>query len=154
MSNIIIWAHQSTVDYNFQVSDQINEVMRMLLGDSRRRLPKHEKDFEEILNLGLHEDRTIDVSDDGAPEEIINDLDEIKKYLGNNFPHVVQIGGNPAISAIRGHWLSQGSPNALPSSIYVGLFPRSVENALQDFPNELRKVFHKKRERDRPKSGL
>ena len=79
MSNIIFWAHQCTVDYNFQVSDQINEVMRMLLGDSRRRLPKHEKEFKDILNLGLHEDRTIDVSDDGAPEEIINDLDEIKK---------------------------------------------------------------------------
>ncbi|MBE9593306.1 MAG: hypothetical protein IMF19_07475, partial [Proteobacteria bacterium] len=140
MSNIIFWAHQCTVDYNFQVRTKINEVMDKL----KEKLPKYEQEFDKILTQGLQEDKTIDITNHGSKDEtIIIALKDIIDYLLEQFPDdfEVQIGGNPAISAIRGYWLCQGAETKLPNVYYAGLFPESVKEALKHFPKELQEVF-------------
>ncbi|KAF5431404.1 hypothetical protein C5S35_18190, partial [Candidatus Methanophagaceae archaeon] len=144
MSNIIFWAHQCTVDYNFQVRAKINEVMDKL----KEKLPKYEQEFDKILTQGLQEDKTIDVTNHGSKDEaIIRALKDIIDYLLEQFPDdfEVQIGGNPAISAIRGYWLCQGAETKLPNVHYAGLFPESVKEALKHFPKELQEVFFLKK---------
>jgi len=67
-----------------------------------------------------------------------DELDQIQKMLQNGelisdhmFEPNIQIGGDPAISAIRGYMLRLGpTGTTLPLVCYGGVFPASVQNAL------------------------
>ncbi len=147
MSNILFWAHQSTVDYNFRIKEDLNSIIKWFI--EQNIFPKHIGDFERVKNRGLLKDETIDVTDDAPKDEIIKKFEDIRDYFlkVKKYPCEVQIGGNSAISAIRGYWLRQGAETTkLPLVYYAGIFSTSVSEALDKyFPKEIQEIFLIKR---------
>lgn len=127
MGNLIIWAHQSTVDYNYGVGEDISSWAGKIV--AKKLLKEGEVLFERVRDSGLHEDRKLTVTDFKKAE---HDLKKIRNMLEEeNINPDIQIGGDPAISAIRGHLLRLGPTSTeLPEVWYAGLYPKSVEDVL------------------------
>lgn len=86
-------------------------------------------------------------------EDIAEQLDEARKYLdepARNYKWKAELGGNPAIAAVRGYQLKRGvSESKLPKSVYVGLYPDSVKDYVAKYlrkeePDIEKKVFESK----------
>lgn len=158
MSNLIIWSHQATVDFNYRVRDVLSEIAGTILRDKLlNRPPDHEQAqntrevLEQARERAFLRDRKITVTD---LDDVLDDLMKIRLWLqegklenGHRYEADIQIGGDPAIAAIRGHMLSRGPARTdLPDVCYAGIFPKSVESVLEnnlinDSQEILRNVF-------------
>ena len=150
MSNLILWAHQCTMDYNYRVGEAISRIARSIL---RKGILNNSQEAKEILTEiqqhGIKKDRKVSI-------RTLAELEAVQKLVeGVGYRAERQVGGDPAIAAIRGHLLRLGPPpndSDLPNVFYVGLMPRSVEEALTEFP-EQRSAFRVTSSIDaRPKS--
>jgi hypothetical protein len=158
MSNLIIWSHQATVDYNYRVRDVLSEIAGKILREKLLQSPiEHEQAqrvrevLEQARGRAFVRDRKITVS---SLDNVLEALMEIRTWLqegklenGQRYKPDIQIGGDPAIAAIRGHMLSRGPARTdLPDVCYAGMFPKSVEavleqNLINDAQEILRNVF-------------
>ncbi len=151
MSNIILWSHQSTVDHNFRVGERISKVASELLAQHREWLNSNAKSevektrqedkdwvredtllriLERIRDHGLSQDIKKDIT---QYTEMPEKIELIREYLNRNFEGETDVGGDPAIAALRGYFLRQGREDTdLPLVFYAGLLPKSVEEALRD----------------------
>jgi len=136
MNNLIIWAHQATVDYNYPVRGILSDISNKIIEKNWLSQPSEDKDIKEVIRVlqqargqGLEGDKKTFVPDQDIA---LHDLNEIRRMLMNEYKITpdVQIGGDPAIAAIRGHMLRLPDSTNLPLVRYAGLFPKSVENAL------------------------
>ena len=163
MSNVIIWMHQSTVDYTFRINepgrlcanilDKLKEANGFKSSDFNKKVIEK---LREVQENGLSEDNRVDISkneDKAEDDAIVYDLGILRKYLDEEIKDKndksAQIGGNPAISAIRGHYLRGGRENDetdLPVSFYAGLVPRTVRTELnkQQREDETLPVFRRR----------
>lgn len=146
MSNIILWSHQSTVDYNFRFKDSIGEVVGELLSKYKDWLETNAKKeiegtditrentllgiLEQIHDHGLHDDIKKDIT---SYTELPDKIEQVREWLTNQeFEYEVQIGGDPAIAALRGGFLRLGYKNTpLPLVFYAGLVPQSLREAIE-----------------------
>ncbi|MFQ5926472.1 MAG: hypothetical protein ACE5MH_03460 [Terriglobia bacterium] len=151
MSNIILWAHQATVDHTYRVGDDIALIARKLnesgfLVKRSRNPNKADKvltnELKTVQMNGLPNDRMVDVtalSTKDIPGKLQKVREQLKKYEDS---HEVHIGGNPAIAAIRGYLVRQGPEDTdLPLVFYAGLYPDSVKEVLEKYRPDLVEAF-------------
>jgi len=127
MCNLLVWAHQATVDYNYRVGPRITEIAKLILQNGW--LSEHHGSFQRIVDDGIKDDRKLLVGESTA-----TDFDNIKQLLAQKLLEgpEIEIGGDPAIAAIRGHLLRLGPGSTdLPEVWYMGLLPESVKDVLE-----------------------
>ncbi len=76
----------------------------------------------------------------GGPHHLRRVMESIDRWLLAQYPDVGEaehIGGNPAISALRGAYLRLSKGTTLPKVYYVGLLPEHVRAALVDEHKEV-----------------
>ncbi len=146
MYNIIVWVHQATVDYTFRVNEP-GRLCANILDHFKGDISFKSSEFKnkvvprlrEIQEKGLNKDSRVDISSkDGEDIIVVEDLRALREYLDleikDKNKKSAQIGGNPAISAIRGHFLRGGraaDETDLPVSLYAGLVPTTVGAELE-----------------------
>ena len=144
MSNIIFWAHQSTVDYTYLAGQNICQVASSIM-EKEIFSPQYSELNAEISKIAIHgipKDIKVDITKCESDDKVIAALDNLRAHLEKDYelhPSIL-IGGNPAISAMRGHLLRSGrGPNEtdLPLSLYTGLFPTTVSEILESKAAEL-----------------
>ena len=143
MRHSVLWGMQATVDRTFRVGDKCAEIagewVRMGI------LKEFHETLRAIGTTGLPRDMNFRVpkTPDGC-EDIKRALAFLQERFGKT--ERAQIGGNPGISALRGYRLAAGNPQSkLPYVQYVGLYPKSVQEYVQDSAErepELRNVFN------------
>lgn len=146
MTNLVLWSHQSTVDYNYSVNGDMSRIVEWILDDKLFEVPDDLRMMEvtkllsDIAANGLDEDRKVTL-----PASAADKADRLRKFLEGKIKGArlsnktqfsakpdVQIGGDPAIASIRGHMLRLGpSETDLPDVGYIGLLPTSVDEVLQ-----------------------
>ena len=149
MSNLILWAHQATVDYTYRVGDNVSKLAGALLETGLLPDPNEPHNeaekalraaLQRVRTQGLLEDTWLDVTRLSTPDTPKH-LQQVRDLL-STYPSEVQIGGNPAISAIRGYRLRQGPEETdLPLVFYAGLYPDSVREALQQHHPDVLEAF-------------
>jgi hypothetical protein len=138
--NVIVWGIQSTVDYAYQVVDNLPQIARDWLKEGT--FPSISGLLRGIAQTGLAQDRREDLGEKRNPGEVADELKRAQDWLRQKkYKESTKLGGNPIISAVRGHYLTAGAKQStLPQNIYAGLLPKSVEEYLEDHP-ELNDVF-------------
>lgn len=171
MSNMILWSHQATVDYNFRIGGDIGQVAATLLDDHKDWLEENAKAemdqgevgkldetllgiLQRIRDHGLSADIKKDITD---YTEMPQKLEAVREWLtAGHYESEVQIGGDPAIAALRGYFLRQGRDDTdLPLVFYAGLVPASVKEAIDArlVPHEWDEVIRIREEvPDKPQS--
>ncbi len=151
MSNMLLWAHQATLDHDFRLDGSISGVASKLLHEWRPLLldlltdaarSTLEEKLENMARHGLEQDdrfdlRTEHLPDPGDEAEAHARLADIMRDLTNAIEDTygepeVHIGANPAISALRGAYLAlpREQASTLPHVYYVGLVPENVGEQL------------------------
>jgi len=144
MSNSIIWLHQSTVDYTYRVQEPgrlCANILDHFVGENSFKSSSFSQLTERLHNIqreGLLADNRFNIRNESKDEKaVVNDLSRLRDFLDKQIKDPnnksSQIGGNPAISALRGHFLrvGGGGPRTnLPLSFFAGLVPASVRDQL------------------------
>jgi hypothetical protein len=123
--NIVLSLPQVTVDFTFRLPDQVERVCAQFV--RRERFPEKRDELEHIASFGLRTDHNIRL-DLNAKSAI--DIGGALEYLRATYPGIElsQIGGNPAIAAVRGHFLGNGNRDvSLPIVRYAGIYPASLD---------------------------
>jgi hypothetical protein len=95
-----------------------------------------------ISTHGISADTKVDITNRESDQNVTAVLGRLREHLKANCelqPSVI-VGGNPAISAMRGHLLRSGrdpSETKLPLCYYAGLYPSSVSAMLESRAEKL-----------------
>jgi hypothetical protein len=141
MSNLIIAVHQATLDYNYRVGRNLGKIAAHIVEEGW--LKEASELFEGVQAQGLSKDTKLTVTEyDKMPSE----LNKLREWLNKErYDYNIQIGGDPAITAIRGGLLNVPKHGDLPVVWYAGVYPNSVKEALEkgkvEEAEEIRKVF-------------
>src|SRR4051812_33210063 len=101
--NVVLSLPQVTVDYTFMLPGHLERVCAEFV--KRGFFDKEDREeLESISTFGLQQDRNRRLR---LNSKSLPDLGGALEYLRTTYPRVelAQIGGNPAISALRGHYL-------------------------------------------------
>jgi hypothetical protein len=145
--NIVFSGPQMTIDYTFMVPKGVETICGELVEknffpDSVRKM------LENTARVGLHQDLNIRL--DGHS---LQDLGGALEHLRMKCPgtELAQVGGNPAIAALRGYFLGvRNRDPQLPIVAYVGILPASFFDFLAKqknpfFCKALKEVFDTER---------
>jgi hypothetical protein len=127
MKNRILWTIGGpTVDYPlpFRREDEYYKKIEEL--EKENILPEFNPVFQRICKYGQSRDIELRLSGAEAPDKI----HELIGHLG--IRESQQMGGSPAISAVKGFYLDPNGLTGLPKVIYVGLCPKSVEDFITE----------------------
>jgi len=132
--SVIIWGTQCTVDYKFTLNaEEFREVIHHFLEENT--LGNCIDDLNRISQTGLLRDEEPKADIDG------NNLEKALDYVrGKGFPCKSELGGSPAISALAGYYLGQGSAD-LPEVYFCGAKPASVTEFLEKEAADLGELF-------------
>jgi hypothetical protein len=151
MKNMVLWGIQSTVDRTFNVGEDMEKVVGKFI--SMGLFEKYHPLLNAVQTTGQNRDITINL--EPTDPRSLADIRKASDYLqksrkhrkGRLYRNTEQIGGDPAIAALRAHRLlggNDGSP--LPHVRYVGLLPQSVREFMRrqdpQTRHELEQVFN------------
>ncbi len=153
MKNVILYGIQTTVDHTFSVGEDITKVAEEWEAldwsslydekkdpEKRRDLAKAKAKIKATLQSvktsGLSRDVSIRLDD--ANGDAVGFLKTARdKLCSKKYPEHLQLGGNPAISALRGWNLASGKKtDTFPHVEYVGLYHDSLANYIRDKAND------------------
>src|SRR5437879_13603327 len=107
MSNLLIWAHQSTIDYNYSVRMELDQIVHWVVeqklfsvAPDTKEVEKVRKELQSIRGIRLTEDRKITVTkfpDALQQTETLRDYLENTGVNGRRFHPDIEVGGDPAI---------------------------------------------------------
>jgi hypothetical protein len=149
MKNVVLHGIQCTVDFSYTIESNdltlIANEWSKGVGAAVPRFtePRHTQILNSIATTGLLRDEKLSIGDVALMDSVRDYLAQREKSQGKKYPQTQRIGGNPAISAIRGYYLGRGAEHSqLPLVYYIGLYPRSVAQHVQDVQTaDRRSVF-------------
>jgi len=147
MSNIILWSWQITVDFTYQTGSRLptlcDQIVKANLGVLHL-VPRFREALVAIKEHGLQQDTAITTS--SSDPKLPDALAKLRRFIHERgHKESIQIGGNPGISAVRGHLLRQGPEyTELPLSYYAGLYPSSVQEVVEKSFSEYRDALRVK----------
>ncbi len=131
MPNAICWFYESTIDNNFGLTPEgLIQLSKEFL--DKNILPSCHQTFKDIINQGGLKGDT-EPSGKISGEELKRAIDYVREREDLGGLEIV-IGGSPAISAVTAYKLRDNSnqnSNDLPWIYYTGLYPTSVQEAVQ-----------------------
>ena len=139
MENIILSLPQATIDRTYQVGDRISNFSKDFA--TFFEFHKESEDaFNEIAENGLARDYNISLPLENNSLVAIGKADQ---YLDQRGYHPsTNIGGNPAILALRGHSLrGRNEDTKLPRVKYAGVLPASLQTFIEHQADEAQKYL-------------
>jgi hypothetical protein len=144
MKNVVLWGIQSTVDRTYYVEKRMQEVLGAFI--KMGLFEETHEVLKPLLTGRQVKDNTFNLKLDNPKNR--EDIQVARKYLQEQgYRKTEQIGGDPAIAALRAHHLRGGSDSSpLPHVRYVGLLPASVRDFIRkqgkEARQELEQVFN------------
>jgi hypothetical protein len=129
MNNVVLWGIQSTVDRTYFVGEHLEKVVGAFVDMGL--FKRSHQVLNAVRTTGQSSDITINLDPDSQEDR--QDIQKARKYLDKQrYMRTEQIGGDPAIAALRAHRLLGGNEaSSLPHIRYVGLLPKSVRDFMK-----------------------
>jgi hypothetical protein len=130
MKNMVLWGIQSTVDRTFNVGEDMEKVVGKFI--SMGLFEKYHPLLNAVQTTGQNRDITINL--EPTDPRSLADIRKASDYLqksrkhrkGRLYRNTEQIGGDPAIAALRAHRLLGGMTGVrCPTSVTSGCCPKA-----------------------------